>query len=75
MQGVVNCRIGAAITYHEILHCYWAGRGNGTTYLESKLHQQLMAMREEVLYKIFMGLSNAYDTLDRELCLEIMVTY
>ena len=32
-------------------------------------------MREDVLYKLFLNLQNSYDTLDRELCLEILVEY
>ena len=38
-----------------------AGRGTGTATLEAKLLQQLAAMREEVLYVIFLDLTKAYD--------------
>ena len=37
--------------------------------------QQLAAMREEVLYVIFLDLTKAYDTLDRSRCLEILEGY
>ena len=36
-----------------------AGRGTGNATLEAKLIQQLAAMREEVLYMIFLNLTKA----------------
>ena len=47
----------------------------GTASLETKLLQQLTDMREEVLYKVFLNLRKAYDELDRERCMEILVGY
>ena len=32
-------------------------------------------MREEVVYEIFLDLHKAYDALDWEICLEILVAY
>ena len=46
----------------QIPHGLRAGRGTGTAILESKLLQQLAALREEVLYVIFLDLHKAYDT-------------
>ena len=43
--------------------------------LEAKLLQQLAAMREEVLYVIFLDLTKAYDALDRSRCLGILEGY
>ena len=34
-----------------------------------------MATREEVLYETLLDLHKAYDTLDRDRCLEILITY
>ena len=62
-------------TYHDALHGFWAGRGTGTATLEAKLLQQLAAMREEVLYMIFLDLTKAYDALDRSRSLEILEGY
>ena len=53
-------------------HKYVPGRGTGTATLEAKLLQQLAAMREEVLYVIFLDLTKAYDALDRSRCLGIL---
>ena len=61
---ILNCRLTASITFHDFLNGFRAGRGTGTTTLEAKLLQQLAALREEVLYVIFLELHKAYDALD-----------
>ena len=52
-----------------------AGRGTVTATLEAKLLQQLAALREEILYVIFLEPTKAYDALDRSRCLEILEGY
>ena len=47
----------------------------GTASLEAKLLQQLVAMREEVMYAIFLDLHNMYDTLERYRFLYILEGY
>ena len=73
--AILNHRFKASITYHDALHGFRAGRGTGTATLEAKLLQQLAALREEVLYVIFLDLTKAYDVLDRSRCLEILDGY
>ena len=46
-----------------------AGCGTGTATLEAKLPHQLVAMKEEVLYMIFLYLYKAYESLERDRCL------
>ena len=53
------------IKLHDVLHGFREGCGTGTATLEAKMLQQLAAMREEVLYVIFLDLTKAYDALDR----------
>ena len=55
---ILNHRLTASITFHKFIHGFRAGRGTGTTTLEAKLLQQLVALREEVLYVIFLDLHN-----------------
>ena len=50
----------------------WAGCGAGTASLKARLLHQLTAMREEVMYSIFLDLHKAHDTLDRDRCLYIL---
>ena len=47
----------------------------GTATLGANLLQQLNVMRETVFHAIFLDLSKAYDALDRERCLDILVGY
>ena len=72
---ILNCWLTDSITYHDFLHRFQAGRGTGTATLEVKLIQQLAAMREEVLYVIFLDLHKEYDALDRHRCLIILEGY
>ena len=72
---IINRRFTASITYHDFLHGFRAGCGTGTTTLEAKLLQKLAALREEVLYVIFLDLHKAYNALDRSRCLEILEGY
>ena len=72
---ILNRYITDSITYHEFLHGLQAGCGTGTATLEAKLLQQLVAMREEVLYILFMNLHKAYDALNRYRCLKILEEY
>ena len=72
---ILNRRFTSSITYHDALYGFWEGCGTGTATLEAKLLQQLAAMREEVLYVIFLDLTKLYDALDRSGCLEILEGY
>ena len=54
---IINRRFTSSITYHDALHGFRAGRGTGTATLEAKLLQHLTALREEVLYVIFLDLA------------------
>ena len=72
---ILNCRLTSSITFHDVLHGFRAGRGTGTAPLEAKLLQQLAAMRDEVLYVIFLDMTKACDALDRSRSLEILKGY
>ena len=75
MAEILNRRFTSSSTYHNALHGFRTGRGTRTATLEAKLLQKLAAMREEVLYVIFLDLTKAYDTLDRSSCLDILEGY
>ena len=62
---ILHRGLTTAITYHNAPHGFRAGRGTGTATLKAKMLQQLAAMREEILYVIFLDLTKAYDALDR----------
>ena len=75
VAAILHSRLTTAITYHDFLHGFRAGRGTGTATLEAKLLQELAAMREEVLYVIFLDLTKAYDALERSRSLDILEGY
>ena len=75
VAAILNRRLTASIAYHDFLHIFQAGRSTGTATLKAKLLQQLAALREEILYVIFLDLHKAYDTLDRSRYLEILEGY
>ena len=72
---ILNRRFTSSITFHDVLHGFRAGRGTGAATLKAKVLHQLAAMREEVLYMIFLDLTIAYDALDRSRCLDILEGY
>ena len=65
VAAILNLRLTASITYHIFLHSFQAGHRTGTATLDAKLLQQLAALKEEVLYMIFLYLHKEYDALDR----------
>ena len=75
MTVILHRRLMTGIQLHDVLHGFREGRGTGTATLDAKLLQQLAAMREEVLYVIFLDLTKAYDALDRSRTLEILKGY
>ena len=75
VAAILNRRLTASITFQNFLHRFRAGCETGTATLEAKLLQKLAALREEVLYVIFLDLHTAYDALDRSRCLEILEGY
>ena len=72
---ILHCRLTQGITFHDALHGFREGHGTGTSTLEAKLLHHLAAMREEVLYMIFLDLTKAYNALDRSRSMEILKGY
>ena len=70
-----NRRITAAIFFHDTLHGFRVGRGMVTATLEANLLQKLTAMREAVLFKVFLDLWKSYYALDRERALNLLAAY
>ena len=75
VAAILNRQLTASITYPNFLHGFWACRGTGTATFEAKLIQQIVALRGEVMYVIFLDLHKAYYALDRSMCLDILEGY
>jgi hypothetical protein len=65
----------ALIQFHDSLHGGLSKRGTGTAMIEAKLHQGLARRNQCPLYQIYIDLKKAYNTLDREQMLNILVAY
>ena len=75
MRTLILHRRLTTIKLHDVLHGFREGCGTGTATLKAKLLLQLAALREEVLYGIFLDLAKAHDALDRSRTLEILKGY
>jgi hypothetical protein len=60
------------IQLHSALHGFRPVSGTGTASIEFKLRMQLATIHQCPLYAIFIDLHKAYDSLDRELTLDIL---
>ncbi len=65
----------ASIKFHDGLHSRLPGRGTGTAMIEAKLAQSLAWRDQFPLYQIYVDLKKAYNVLDREQTLNILVAY
>ena len=75
VTSLLNQRLTEAIKFHDVLHGFRASRGTGTAALEASLLKQLTAMREAVLFEVFLDLQKAYVTMDWDRFLEIIAAY
>jgi exonuclease III len=75
ISAIINRRLTGSIRFHDAVHGFRTGRGTGTAIIEAKLKMQLALRSTKPLYMIFLDLSKAYDTLDRDRTLEILKGY
>ena len=54
--SLLNQRLTASITLHDVLHRFWVSHGMGTTAIKAKLLQQLTYMRKAVLFEVFLDI-------------------
>ncbi len=75
ISGTINQRFVDNIIYQDGIHGLRAKRGTGTATLEAKLLMQMAACTDSTLYQVFLDLTKAYDTLDRDRTLDILEQY
>ena len=73
--AVANRRMSRGIRLHDAHHGFREGRGTGTAILETKLRMQLARRQGWPYYQVFLDLSKAYDTIDRERMTAILQNY
>ena len=72
---IIHLRLLNAIQFHSALHGFRPGRGTRTAILEAKLLQQLAVLETAPLFQVFLDLTKAYDSLDRDRVLEVLSAY
>jgi Reverse transcriptase (RNA-dependent DNA polymerase) len=75
ISKIIDQQIRRHVEFHDTIHGFRAKRGCGTATIEAKLLQQLATIEQAALFKIFLDLRKAYDTLDRPRTLEILALY
>ncbi len=74
LEGIMDRRLDA-IELHDCLHGCHAHRGTGTGVIEAKLAQQLSYIELKPFYGVFLDLTKAFDSMDRERCILILEGY
>jgi hypothetical protein len=72
---IMNDRINKNVKFHDGLHGCVPGRGTGTALIETKLAIQLAQRDSRPWYQIFLDLTKAFDSIDRERLLKILAQY
>jgi hypothetical protein len=77
VSTIINTRINNVINYHEAIHGFRKGRGTTTAISELKIlmSSTMKDKKSNPRFMIFMDLTKAYDTLDRERTLQILSGY
>ena len=63
VTGILNQSLTTDIGFHENLRGFMVGQGMGITSLEAKLLQNMMEMREAILYEIFLDNQKSHNAL------------
>ena len=72
---IVNSWLRISIVLHDALHGFQKGRGTGTAIVEAKMEQNIAGIVHEPLFQVFIDFWKAYNSLDRERCMEILRDY
>ena len=75
METIIDTRTKKAVTFHDILRGFFAGRGMGTVILEIKFAQDLASVDQEPLLLVLLDLRKVYDNLERGRLLKTLEIY
>ena len=63
---LINRRITSSVSWHKGVHGFWCNRSCTTAIAEAKLLVEATRCRGEVSFLVFLDLTKAYDTVDRD---------
>ena len=72
---VLNLILKRGMELHDSFNRFGKRQVTRTVILEDNLAQHLARLAHESLFQVFMDVRKAYDSLDRERCMEIMFGY
>ena len=72
---IVHQRAMSVIQFHPGIHGFRHGRGTGTAILEAKLEMQWATVQSLPYFQIFLDLTKAFDSIDRDRLLDILAGY
>ena len=75
IEAIIDTRIKKAMTFHDALHGFCAGRGTGTTITQLKLTQDLESVNHDTLLLMFLDIRKAYYNLEYGLQLKNLEGY
>jgi hypothetical protein len=75
ISSIINRRVNWGVRFHDGIHGFTKERSCATAILEAKLCMQLARRKGRVYQQIFLDLSKAYSTLDRERLYLVMEAY
>ena len=75
ISSIIDSRLRKGIDFQPEIHGFRQGYGTGTAILSNKLYIQQACVSGESLKQIYLDLSKAYDTLNREKTLAILKSY
>ena len=69
MGVVIDTRIKKAVTFHDVLHRFHAGRIIGTSIVDLNLVQELASIDQDPKLLVLLYICKSYDNLDRDFLL------
>ena len=74
-SAVVNCCLKRSFLFHNAPHGFTEGRRTGMAALESNMAQQLDRISQDPIFQVFWDVRKAYESLEKEWCLELFRGY
>ena len=75
ISQIINLRLGSCIQFLPEVHGFRRQRGTYTAIGEAKIRMQIGACTSSPLYQVYLDLSKAYDSIDRDKTMSILEKY